>query len=481
VVDALLHGLLAQTLALSLAAGAVRALQASALRRFGAGAAYLCWLLVPVAMLATALPHPAAALVVHVDVSTLAPAWIIAAPVAVGMAGHGVALAIAVAWLAGAVSLGALLALRQRRFEATLTRTGDAVPRLPAGAGPAVLGVLRPRIALPCDFDAAFDARERRLMLLHEQVHLRRRDNAWNLLASALLVLHWFNPIAWWAAACLRADQELACDAAVLRRESPDALATYAGALLKVQGVALTPPLATTWQSSHPLVQRIRMLQLHRLSPARHRAGLRLAALSILVAGVGGYGLRAGANATPAPGPAGASVMTSFEVQIDSKDKVAWRLLTRTGQKAMALANDDVVKKALAGPIEIAYTVTRLEGDRLQIDATLRQGEPLATLASPRLVTRDGEAARVEVKSADGAHAFAVTMLPKLLPRDATSPDDAGDMRQLPRTRPLPALPPLRAEPAPPVPAVDAVPAVPPTSALPPPPANLPPPPQRAL
>ena len=476
--DALLHGLLAQTIALSLAVVAVRALQALALRRFGAGAAYLCWLLVPVAMLAAALPHPAAALVVHVDVPTLAPAWVTAGPVARGAAGQGAALAFAVAWLAGAVSLGALLAMRQRRFEATLTSAGDAAPRLSAGVGPAVLGVLRPRIVLPRDFESAFDARERRLMLLHEQVYLRRRDNLWNLLASALLVLHWFNPVAWWAARGLRADQELACDAAVLRRESPDALAAYAGALLKVQGVALTPPLATTWQSSHPLVERVRMLQHHRLSSARHRAGLRLAALSILVAGVGGYALRAGANA--APPPAQASVMTSFEVQIDSKDKVAWRLLTHTGQKAMALANEGVAKKALAGPLEIAYTVTRLDGDLLQIDATLRQGEPLATLASPRLITRDGEAARVEVKSADGAHALAVTMLPKLLPPDATSPDGAGDMRQPPHSPPLPAVPPLRADAPPPVPAVDAVRAVRPTDALPPPP-NLPPPPQRAL
>jgi hypothetical protein len=379
------------------------------------------------------------------------------------------------------VSLGALLAVRQRRFDATLTPAGEAASCLPAGAGPAVLGVLRPRIALPRDFESAFDAREQRLMLLHEQVHLRRRDNLWNLLASALLVLHWFNPIAWWAARCLRTDQELACDAAVLRCESPDVLAVYAGALLKVQGVAWAPPLATTWQSSHPFVERVRMLHLHRLSPARHRAGLRLAALSILVAGVGGYALRAGANAAPPPAQAQASVMTSFEVLVDSKDKLAWQLLAYPGQKAMVLANDDVVKKGLGGPIEIAYTVTRLDGDRLQIDATLRHGDPLVTLASPRLITRSGEAARVEVKSADGAHAFAVTMLPKLLPSGASSPDGVGDMRQPPHSPPLPAVPPVQADAPPPVPAVDAVPAVRPASMLPPPPADLPPPPQRAL
>ena len=479
-VEQALRVLLVQTLTLALAACAVRALQATLARPFGAAARYLSWLLVPVAMVAVALPHPAAeVLAIHVDVDRIAPAWVASATSDAASMWPVAALA---AWAAGAAAILFMLVRRQRGFEALVTpaSAGDA-PRLPAGSGPAVLGVWRRRVVLPRDFDSAFDAEERRLMLRHEDVHLRRADNAWNLLASGLLVLHWFNPIAWWAWRRVRADQETSCDAAVLREESSDALAAYAGALLKVQGVVLAPPLATSWQSSHPLVERVRMLQHHRISLARHRAGLRLAALSILVAGFGGYALRAGANATPAP--AEASVMTAFEVQVDSKDKVTWRLLTHTGQKAMALANDDVVTKALSGPIEVAYTVTKLDGDRLQIDATLRQGVPLATLASPRLITRDGEAARIEVKSADGAHAFALTMLPKLLPLQAAAPEDAGDMRK----PPLPALPPLDAVPPLPAtqaltaaPAVPAIPAVPPTKA--PPPAELPPPPlQRAL
>jgi len=478
VIEALLRALLAQTIALSIAVVTVRGLQALVLKRLGAGAAYLAWLLVPVAMLAAALPHPATtALAVRVDVSALAPTWAVGPPVVGGGSRGGVAGALAAAWLAGALLLGALLALRQRRFEATLTRKPGAAEALPAGAGPAVLGLLRPRIALPGDFESAFDDEEQRLMLLHERVHLRRRDNLWNLLASLLLVLHWFNPIAWWAARCLRADQELACDAAVLRGESPAVLATYAGALLKVQGVALTPPLATAWQSSHPLVERIRMLRSHRLSPARHRAGLRLAALSILLAGVGGWALRAGANGAPAPAAARASVMTSLELQADSKDKVALRMLTRTGEQAMVLTNDDVARKALHGPVEIAYTVTKLDGDRLQIDTTLRHGEPLVTLGSPRLITRDGVPVRVEVRTADGTHALAVTMLPKLQP---LQPATAG----LPALPPLDAVSPLKS--APPLPSTDALPSapsVPPIAAQPAPPADLPPPlpPQRAL
>ena len=82
-IDAWLHGLLLQTFALSLATVVVRVLQATVLRRLGAAAAYLCWLLVPVAMGAVALPHPAIdPFAVHVDVSAIAPAWIATAQVA---------------------------------------------------------------------------------------------------------------------------------------------------------------------------------------------------------------------------------------------------------------------------------------------------------------------------------------------------------------------------------------------------------------
>ena len=389
-IEAGLRVLLLQTLTLSLAVVAVRLLQAMLLRRLGAAAAYLCWLLVPVAMLAVVLPHPAVdALVVRVDVSAVTPAWV-AAP-AHASAGHRSAavLALGVAWATGVALLAGLLARRQRRFESLVAAASSgAAPCLPAGAGPAVLGVWRRRIVLPHDFDSAFDAEERRLMLLHEGVHLQRADNAWNLLASALLVVHWFNPVAWWAWRRVRADQELSCDAAVLRKESSGALAVYAAALLKVQGVALAPPLATSWQSTHPLVERVRMLQLHRISSARHRAGLRAATTLVLVAGFGGYALRAGANApVEATSSAGGSVMTTVQVKVDGGS--TWstsdtlKLLTRAGEPALVRLDRGTVA-GLAAPLEIAFTATRLGADRVQIDTTLRSGSPLATLASPR-------------------------------------------------------------------------------------------------
>ena len=462
-----LHFLALQTFTLAVATAAVRALQATLSRPFGAGARYAGWLLVPVAMLAVALPHPAVdALAIHVDVARVAPGWINAPAAGMARAPSAWPVAVVAAWAAGVLLLAFVLLRRQRGFEALVTSaSAGGAPCLPAGSGPAVLGVWRRRVVLPRDFDSAFDAEERRLMLRHEDVHLRRADNAWNLLASVLLALHWFNPVAWWAWRRLRVDQETSCDAAVLRDESSDALAAYGGALLKVQGVVLAPPLATSWQSSHPLVERVRMLPVHRISPARHRAGLRLAALAVLLGGFGGYALQAGAGTPPAHG--GAHIRTEIDARVDAGAPIHVLLVTRPGEAATLRADPDA-RNALTAPLEVAYTVTRLQDDRLQLDATVRQGTPLSTLGSPRVVTRDGEAASVNVKSSDGAHEVALSFLPHMV---------SGEMA---------GLPPLPKPPVPPVPPTDALPplpALPPTDALPPPPAlpPVPAPPQRAL
>jgi beta-lactamase regulating signal transducer with metallopeptidase domain len=424
VIERLLLALLAQTLALSVTVVSVRALQALCVRRLGAGAAYLCWLLVPVAMLCAALPHVASdALVLRVDVSSIASAWPGMAPRpherAVGLLAS---LALAV-WAAGALSLAATVARRQRRFDALVVRAHGASPRLPAGAGPAVIGVFRPRIAPPQDFERAFDDEQRRLVLMHEGVHLRRRDNAWNLLAVALLVVHWFNPVAWWAWRRLRVDQELACDAAVLRREPPESLAPYSAALLKVQGVALPPPLATAWHSTHPLVERIRMLQTHRISSARRRAGLRVAALGIVLAAIGGYALQAGADVLPAGNDQ--SVLTSIEMMQTAVSTPAQGVTDKSSvQSQMSVGarvgGEAIVRISGGGhmqPFELGLRVSRLDGNRLDVAMRLSAGTPLALLSSPRLIVREGEKARVSIDTGEKAGSFVISLTPKLVDR----------------------------------------------------------------
>ena len=63
----------------------------------------------------------------------------------------------------------------------------------PAGTGPAVAGLFRPRLLLPADVADRLPRHARRLVLLHELAHVRRRDVPVGWLASAVAAVHWFN------------------------------------------------------------------------------------------------------------------------------------------------------------------------------------------------------------------------------------------------------------------------------------------------
>ena len=64
---------------------------------------------------------------------------------------------------------------------------------------------------------SALPERERALVILHEQQHIRRGDHIFRFLAWCALCLHWFNPLVWLAFWLSGRDMESACDEAVLR------------------------------------------------------------------------------------------------------------------------------------------------------------------------------------------------------------------------------------------------------------------------
>lgn len=58
---------------------------------------------------------------------------------------------------------------------------------------PLVMGYLHPHIYLP----SFLREEEREYILLHEQIHLRRRDYLIKPAVFVITLLHWFNPLAW--------------------------------------------------------------------------------------------------------------------------------------------------------------------------------------------------------------------------------------------------------------------------------------------
>jgi len=77
---------------------------------------------------------------------------------------------------------------------------------------PAQIGIVRPRILLPATMVAEADPALLRPAIVHELIHVRRLDFAFNLVAGLALSLYWCNPLVWLAARRLRDSAEQACD-----------------------------------------------------------------------------------------------------------------------------------------------------------------------------------------------------------------------------------------------------------------------------
>lgn len=103
--------------------------------------------------------------------------------------------------------------------------------RLSSGTGPAVVGVFRPAIVVP-EWALESPPPVVRLMLEHEQEHVRARDPLVLLLADIAVALAPWHPALHWQRARLRLAVELDCDARVLRTHRDTR--RYAELLLRV-------------------------------------------------------------------------------------------------------------------------------------------------------------------------------------------------------------------------------------------------------
>ncbi len=139
------------------------------------------------------------------------------------------------------------------------------------------LGVWRPLVVLPLAA-RQWPVERLRAALLHELMHVRRRDLLAQTIAQAACCLYWFHPLAWLAARQLRRERERACDNAVLLggMEAHD----YAQHLIEmVRALGGTRVGAMAMAETSDLEARVRSL----LDGRRDRRPLnRFAALSIV-------------------------------------------------------------------------------------------------------------------------------------------------------------------------------------------------------
>lgn len=115
---------------------------------------------------------------------------------------------------------------------------------------PFVCGLFSPRIYLPgklADGLSALEEREKQYILLHEQIHIKRRDYFWRFVSFLALIIHWFNPLVWFAFFLSGRDMEMSCDEAVIRKLGSEVKKEYSASLLALaSGRRIVPgiPLA---------------------------------------------------------------------------------------------------------------------------------------------------------------------------------------------------------------------------------------------
>jgi beta-lactamase regulating signal transducer with metallopeptidase domain len=215
----------------------VAAARIPARQAYGPQAAYALWLVPPLAAVA----------------ALLLPLLPLNAETAASVA-HGAPLPGPVLWIwvVGAVAMATLFAVAQARFLAEV-RAGRG--------GPAVVGLISPRIVLPAD-DGSYSAAERELIRAHERAHVARKDPRAVAFVALAQCVCWFNPFVHLAARLLRLDQELACDAAVVLSR-PRSRGLYARTLLKTQLASTPLPFGCYWpaRGAHPLEVRVALLK----------------------------------------------------------------------------------------------------------------------------------------------------------------------------------------------------------------------------
>ncbi len=96
---------------------------------------------------------------------------------------------------------------------------------------PCLAGIFRPAIYIGTDVDTDSDIF--RYAVAHEKVHFLHKDHLWAVLRMLSVIVYWFHPFVWIAAAASARDGEIACDHGTVQRIGREERFAYGEMLLE--------------------------------------------------------------------------------------------------------------------------------------------------------------------------------------------------------------------------------------------------------
>lgn len=273
-------------LAVTLALALVLVVRRPVRRWLGPRPAYALWALVPAALVAALLPNPQPSFEL-IQLGASIASGTTSSVTETAPAGTSGTSWLLLAWTLGALASWMMMLAQEWRFRAALgalKREANGCWRAThAMPCPALIGLFRPRVVIPPDFELRWTERQQVLVIAHERTHARRGDPWANAAAAVLVGVFWFHPLAWLGIRSFRADQEMACDARVLA-DHPQWPRSYAEALLVPAGGCHAT--ACRWSSHHSMKERIKMLNRIQALSGRKTLGLiAVGALTLTVVG----------------------------------------------------------------------------------------------------------------------------------------------------------------------------------------------------
>ena len=142
-------------------------------------------------------------------------------------------------WLTGSLGTGCCVLLRNRQLKkvvSTMKKTASAKDLTICISDkigvPCLVGVMQPKILIPERI--LQDPELYECALSHERAHYQQKDHLWTAVRIFICIVYWWNPLVWVGAKCAEEDAELACDARVLKGQTPEGRKKYGYALLQI-------------------------------------------------------------------------------------------------------------------------------------------------------------------------------------------------------------------------------------------------------